>query len=48
MIAAYLHHGVVGFVCGFTSQSRIFHSFGDVAFTVKGCKFLPIVGIHRH
>ena len=29
------------FVLGFSSQSRIFHSYGDVTTTaVKGCKFL--------
>ena len=35
-----LSRGIVClFVYGFTSHSRIFHSFGDVTITEKGCKF---------
>ena len=36
------------FVWCFSSQSRIFHSYGDVTLPANGCKFWPILGTYDH
>ena len=36
------------FVWGFSSHSRIFHSYGDVTITGKGLQFWPMLGTYGH
>ena len=36
------------FVWCFSSQSRIFYSYGDVTLPANGCKFWPILGTYDH